>query len=118
MIQIFQLTHFYTTIWEIVRWGTSTLLLFVIFLCIYTFIPDVRITLFEALPGALFSTFGWQILSWGFSAYVNLDHYSLIYGNLGAVIGLLVWLYLTAFILILGGQINAVWKKRNANRYG
>jgi len=116
LIQSFHLTDGYAEFWEIVRWGMSTFLLFFVFLCIYKFIPNARITFFDALPGALCATLGWQMVSLIFASYVNLDHYSLIYGNLGAVIILLVWLYLTAFILIFGGQVNVVWKKRNANK--
>ena len=84
LIRMFQLTSWYSTIWELIRWGMSTLILFSIFFCIYKFIPSVQISFLEALPGTLFSTFGWQISSFVFSSYVHLEHYSLIYGNLGA----------------------------------
>ena len=50
----------------------------------------------------------WLVVSIGFSAYVeNVADYSVIYGTLGAVIVLLVWLYLTSFVLILGAEFNA-----------
>lgn len=116
LIYFFGLTKWYSTIWDIMRWGISTVILAFIFFCIYTFVPSVRITFRDAIPGTIFATFGWQISSFAFSTYVNLDHYSLIYGNLGAVIILLGWFYLTAFILILGGQVNAVWKESSASQ--
>lgn len=115
IIQLLGLTRWYSIIWELMRWGISTIVLAFIFFCIYKFVPSVKVTLLDALPGTIFATFGWQISSLAFSAYVNLDHYSLIYGNLGAVIILLGWFYLTAFILILGGQVNAVLKKEKAS---
>lgn len=47
-------------------------------------------------------------MSIGFSIYVeNVADYSVIYGTLGAVIVLLIWFYLTSFILILGAEFNA-----------
>lgn len=50
----------------------------------------------------------WMIVSIGFSVYVeNFANYSVIYGTLGAVIVLLMWLYMTSFILILGAEYNA-----------
>ena len=50
----------------------------------------------------------WMTLSIGFSFYVeNLSSYSVIYGTLGAVIVLMIWLYLTATILIMGAELNA-----------
>ena len=50
----------------------------------------------------------WLLVSIGFSVYVEqFANYSVIYGTLGAVIMLLVWLYLTLFILIFGAEFNA-----------
>ncbi len=115
LIHLFGLTKWYAAIWDLMRWGISTVILAFIFLGIYKFIPCVRISFREALPGTIFATLGWQTSSLAFSTYVSLDHYSLIYGNLGGIIILLGWFYLTAFILIVGGHINAVLKKRSVS---
>lgn len=111
MIRIFGLTEWVFVFWEILRWGISTCMLALIFLSIYKFVPNKYVSIMEALPGTIFSTLGWQVSSLAFSTYVNLDHYSLIYGNLGGVMILLGWFYLTAFILLLGGQVNAILKR-------
>lgn len=59
-------------------------------------------------PGIAFSLICWLIVSMAFSFYVeNFAGYSVIYGTLGAVIMLLIWLYLTAVILIMGAELNA-----------
>ena len=59
------------------------------------------------LPGILFALLGWMLVSVGFSFNVEyFANYSVIYGALGAVVVLLMWLYMTAVILILGAELN------------
>jgi len=59
-------------------------------------------------PGSLLATSLWVIGSIGFSQYIaRFGNYNETYGSLGAVIVLLMWLWLSAFILLLGAQINA-----------
>lgn len=106
----FHVTGWYTMLWSGMRWVISSIVLFMIFLFIYKYVPNTTIAFRQALPGTILSTFGWQLVSLIFSSYVNLNHYSLIYGNLGGVIILVGWFYLTAFILVLGGQLNAVFQ--------
>lgn len=60
-------------------------------------------------PGAAFSLVMWLVLSFLFSYYVeNIARYSVIYGTLGAVIVLLLWLYLASVMLIMGAEFNSV----------
>ena len=60
-------------------------------------------------PGAVFSLVMWLVLSFLFSYYVeNIARYSVIYGTLGAVIVLLLWLYLASVMLIMGAEFNSV----------
>ena len=50
---------------------------------------------------------GWVILNWAYAFYVNnIAHYSALYGSIGAVIVLLVWLNLSAIVLIMGAEMN------------
>lgn len=50
----------------------------------------------------------WGLLSWLFSLYVsNMGRYSEVYGPLGAVVVLMIWLYLTSLVLLIGGEVNA-----------
>lgn len=58
--------------------------------------------------GAALATFLWIVGSAAFSIYVaNFAGYNETYGSLGAVIGLLMWFYLSAFIILVGAEINA-----------
>ena len=64
----------------------------------------------HTLPGAIFATIGWILASGAFSYYVNnFANYSKAYGSLGAVIILLVWLYITSIMIVLGGEINGTY---------
>ena len=60
-------------------------------------------------PGTVFSLVMWLVLSFLFSYYVEkVARYSVIYGTLGAVIVLLLWLYLASVMLIMGAEFNSV----------
>ncbi|MDV7143130.1 YihY/virulence factor BrkB family protein [Tropicimonas sp. TH_r6] len=68
--------------------------------------PDARSPLVS--PGSVFAVCLWAIVSVGFSIYLeNFSNYNEVYGSLGAVIAMLMWFYLSAFVVLLGGLINA-----------
>jgi membrane protein len=90
-----------------------------IFSLMYRFIPSIRngrkINLKHAIPGAVFTTLGWIVTSSIFSYYVNnFGNYSKTYGSLGGIVILLIWLYLSSIIIILGGEINATIRAINS----
>lgn len=59
-------------------------------------------------PGSLVATFVWLAATAGFGFYVaNFGNYNATYGSLGAVIVFLTWIYLTAYILLMGAELNA-----------
>lgn len=59
------------------------------------------------LPGVIFATIAWLLISVGFSYFVSaFSTYNATYGSLSAVIILLIWLWLTAFAVIMGAEIN------------
>jgi membrane protein len=59
-------------------------------------------------PGSLFATFGIVAMSAGFSWYAaNFSNYNATYGSLGALIGLLSWIWLSVTIVILGAALNS-----------
>jgi membrane protein len=96
------------TLWHILRWLISFIILNVVFTLLYLVAPNKRVLLREAVPGSIIATIGWQVISLGFSYYVNnFANFSAMYGSLGGVIILMIWFYLSAMILIIGGEINA-----------
>ena len=64
-------------------------------------------------PGAVAAAIVWLIASIGFSFYLsNFSNYDATYGTLGTAIGLLIWLYISAFIVIVGADVNAELEKQ------
>lgn len=78
-------------------------------LLFHKIVPNVNMHWKDALPGTLFSAIGWVLFSAAFSFYVDhLARYSLLYGSLGVMIVLMLWLYLTGMMIIMGAQLNHV----------
>jgi len=79
-----------------------------IFSLLYAVIPNRRQTFRQVLPGAAFASVAWALASLGFSFYVDrFADYARYYGSLGGVMILLVWLYLSSVVLLVGSEINA-----------
>ncbi|MGP7818280.1 YihY/virulence factor BrkB family protein [Niallia sp. 01092] len=106
----FNLSNEFLTVWGAMRFLVSPVILFIVFLALYWFAPNIKITCISAIPGALFATVGWVIVSFGFSYYVgNFGNYSATYGSIGAIIITMIWFYLTGVIIMIGGEINAYY---------
>lgn len=59
-------------------------------------------------PGSLLAALLWLCLTLGFGSYVaNIGKFDATYGSLGAVVALLTWLYLSAYVLLFGAELNA-----------
>lgn len=94
------------------RWPITFLLLFLIGFIIYYFIPNISTSIKNrtmcALPGTLFFTLAWMGMSRLFGLYIeHLGQFNKIYGTLGTVVILLLWLYYTALVVLLGGEVNS-----------
>lgn len=99
-------------IWKILKLIIPLLVMILVFTILYKWSPSVKkgvkIKLSESLPGAIFSSIGWIVISGGFSYYVsNFSNYSKTYGSLGGVIAFLVWLYMSSIVIVLGAEVNA-----------
>ena len=96
-------------IWNIFRYAFIFIIMIFIFASIYRLAPAKKIKWKEVIPGSIFSTIGWIVVSFGFSFYIdNFNNYSRFYGSLGAVFILMTWLFLISMIIILGVEINFV----------
>lgn len=61
------------------------------------------------VPGAVFATGLWLLGSWLLSLYVaNFGDYSQVYGSLAAVVVLLLWFFVTAYVVLVGAEVNAM----------
>lgn len=98
-------------IWPQVKWGIGTLFLFLFFLLFYIIVPEKRHTIRDVWPGALFSAVGWQVVSLLFADYVSQVNYTRLYGQLGGIIVMVLWFYLTAVVILLSGLLIAEAEK-------
>ena len=79
----------------------------------YRFLPDSDHGTRSVLPGALLAYGLWLLLAAGFQYYLsNFADYSVIYGSLGGVIVLLLFLYLGAVVFLIGAEFNVVWDEQ------
>lgn len=63
-------------------------------------------------PGAIVATILWICMSWAFAFYLaNFASYNQVYGSLGAAVALMMWFYLSAYIVLLGGTLNAALER-------
>lgn len=115
----FGLSTGFLQLWEALRWVISSVIVVLVLTTLYILAPNHHVNLKQSFTGAAFATISWQIVSLGFSYYLSLNasSYSATYGSLGAVIILMLWFYLFGMIIILGGEINAMLKERNAFKH-
>ena len=98
----------WVALWAWLRFPVALLLLAPVLSVVYRFVPDTDRSFWSGTPGALFAVIAWAIASLGFSFYLaNFADRGLTYGSLGTAVGLLVYLYLSASVVLLGAEINA-----------
>lgn len=96
-------------LWNIWRLLINFAILLIVFTGIYYVAPNTCLTCKDVLPGAIVAAVGWQLSSLGFSYYVNhWGNFNATYGSLGGVIVLMTWFYISALLIIVGGEINAI----------
>ncbi len=96
-------------IWDVLQWPIAWLFVVCSYALIYSYGPNAqRRHWYWITPGSTFGALLWLMTSVGFRIYLNFfDHYAAIYGSLGAVVILTVWLYVTGLTFLLGGEIDA-----------
>lgn len=110
------LTDSFIELWSILRFVLLGVIVFLALATLYALAQETR-SVHYIWPGVLLSLTAWMALSLLFSLYVeNAANYSIIYGTLGAIIVLLLWLYLSATMMILGAEFNSVLKELESAR--
>jgi membrane protein len=88
------------------------------FFPIYYVFPDVDVRPVEVLPGTVLAAIGWAALEAAFQSYVALaGRYEAVYGTLGSAFLLLIWLYFSGLVLLVGGVVNAVLAGRTLDEH-
>ena len=99
--------------WKILQWPIAFAFMLLAFALIYFLAPDFRKQHWKWItPGSVVGVGAWLLVSLAFKGYLHFfDSYSKTYGSLGAVIVLMLWLYLTGAAVLIGGQVNAEIEK-------
>ena len=100
------------SLWMVLRWPVSFFALYILAFLQYYILPDLKgsesLKLKSTVPGTFFFCISWLIGSWGFSIYINNLHtYNFVYGTIGAFAVLMVWLYYTSLLILIGAEINS-----------
>lgn len=95
------------------RTAVSLVVLALIFLMVYKFLPNRKTSFRSQVPGAVISAVAWSLFSLGFSVYLDYyDGFSNMYGSLTTIILILLWLYFCMYIVLIGAEINAYFEER------
>ncbi len=96
-------------VWSVLRWPVAALAMMLAAGLNYYLLPDVKQRVRFIVPGAAVGTLLWLAATWGFTRYVEgFGTFNITYGSIGGVIVLLLWLYVSGLIFIIGGELNAV----------
>jgi len=99
----------FTTVWSIVQWPIVACIVLFTFAIIYFFAPAAKQRFRWISPGAFLAFAFWLLFSLLFSFYVgNSGSYSATYGSLAGIIILMLYIYYSAFIMLLGAEMNQV----------
>lgn len=113
----FKLPMFFLKSWDFFKWIIIFLSLLASLGLLHFIIPNERVRFKQIIPGTIFSIVTWTLMSFGFSFYVkHFSSYSVIYGSLGAIIILLLWLYLTGVLIVLGAELNHILIERKQEK--
>jgi membrane protein len=104
-----RLQPFVVLVWKIAQWPAAIAFVLISYSMIYFFGPDLKSRRWHWItPGSAFGAFLWLLTSLGFRTYLRFfNTYTVFYGSLGAVMILLIWLYLSGLAFLIGGEINA-----------
>ncbi len=98
-----------TTVWNIAKWPVLLIVVMFMFSVLFHFAPNVKMPAFKFVSvGAIIAVILWIVASALFAFYVaNFGSYNKTYGTLGGFIALLVWVWITNCVLLLGMEINS-----------
>jgi membrane protein len=110
------LTTVYIAVWGWLRWPVTVVAIVSCAALAYHFLPNLphgehRFRFLT--PGALIGTAAWLLATVAFAEYAaHFGRYNVTYGSIGGVIALMTWFYISGFIFLMGGEINALWEEK------
>jgi membrane protein len=98
----------FVSVWPVLRWTIAICFTILAVEVLYFLAPNVKQRFGATLPGAVLSVAVWNALSYLLGLYFHyFANFNRTYGTLGGFIALMVWLYWTSFILLVGAELNA-----------
>jgi membrane protein len=99
-----------------VRWATTILFICVVGLVFY-FVPNAKVRFRDVWVGAVLTGLLWRGALFGFSSYVrDMSRFSVIHGSIAAVVVFLLWIYVSAVILLYGAEVTAAYARLRRHR--
>jgi membrane protein len=106
---VFGLEETFLLVWEVARWPVALFFMMFAVALLYYFAPDVHQPFRWITPGGLIGVLLWVLASVAFNFYVsNFGSYNKTYGSIGAVIVLLLYLYISSLTILFGATLNAI----------
>lgn len=94
------------------------LLWFVFALLVYYVLSDRRYKVSSHIPGALFTSLAWMLMSFGFSTYLTFfKGFTGLYGSMSAIVLVMLWLYFCMYVMLIGGALNNLIVTKYQNKY-
>ncbi len=108
----FGLDAVFVFLWGLLRVPAALFLVALVVSAVYRFAPDARLALRLVVPGALLAVALWALASLAFAVGLLLfPDYGAVYGSFGAAISLLLYLYVSAVVLLFGAELNAAMRR-------
>jgi membrane protein len=121
LLAYFQIPIFQTTLYEILAYITPRVFRFIIFWVMYQWIPKALVKPSEAFWGATFAIILTELITVIMNWYLSSQwvRYELIYGSLGRIIALMLWIYFSSYVILFGAHISSavgvLFRKRYNN---
>jgi membrane protein len=114
--QKLDIARVYILAWSWLRWPVTAFLIMSCAALGYYLLPDVEQKFRFITPGSVLGTLVWLLATWGFAQYAgHFGKYNVTFGSIGGVIVLMTWFYISGFIFLMGGEINAILESKSAD---
>ena len=101
------LGYVFEVVWNVVQWPVLLFLVVLAFALVYYYAPDVEQRFRWISPGSIVAVVAWVLFSLAFSLYVEFGSFD-AYGSIAGIIILMLYIYYSAFIMLVGAELNQV----------
>jgi len=99
-------------LWDLASYAVPLLFSVIAFTALYCLVPSRVRSPRDVWPGAVVAALVFEVAKLGFSAYIeNFTHYDLVFGSLGAVAAFLLWIYVSANIMLFGAEVASEYQR-------